>query len=71
VHGQTLAIIGGKHDAAKTDPVVIPASCVPCDMAIRLHINTGRLAMVVEVEDQPLPRSAVTRQHSHCVTPVA
>merc|ERR1711871_149334 len=68
---QRVASCSREHDAAQAHPAVILASRMPCHMAVRVHIHTARLGMVVEVEDQPLLWSAAAWQHSHRLVPVA
>ena len=71
VERQSLSGPRGEHDAAETDPVVVAAASMPGDLSVRLHVHTGRLGMVVHVEDQALLRSAVAWQLHHRVAPVA
>lgn len=63
--------MGGEHDASQADPVVVFASSMPCDTAIRLHIDSAGLFVVVHVEDQALLGPAVARQCHHRLAPSA
>eukprot|EP00462_Mataza_sp_D1_P027452 CAMPEP_0175180494 /NCGR_PEP_ID=MMETSP0087-20121206/36107_1 /TAXON_ID=136419 /ORGANISM="Unknown Unknown, Strain D1" /LENGTH=656 /DNA_ID=CAMNT_0016472857 /DNA_START=906 /DNA_END=2873 /DNA_ORIENTATION=- len=62
-----VASFDSKHHTAHAQPAVRPATSVPAQVTVALHIHASGVLVVVHVEDEALGRTAEARKPSHGV----